>query len=88
VAVLFHPDLVPIYMWLFNLYDSDLLDTLAEGRSKVRDAKEASVVVVGADFLAGVKTEGVASMLKQVKSLHDGCFGIHFKPSPVVACVL
>jgi hypothetical protein len=62
-------------MWLFNLYDSDLLDTLAEGRSKVRDAKEASVVVVGADFLAGVKTEGVASMLKQVKSRHDGCCG-------------
>jgi hypothetical protein len=31
----------------------------------VRDAKEAAVLVVGADFLAGVKTEGVTSMLKQ-----------------------
>ena len=44
----------------------NFLETLAEGRSKVRDAKEAAVVVVGAEFLAGVKTEGVASMLKQV----------------------
>jgi hypothetical protein len=43
-------------------------ETLAEGRSKVRDAKEAAVLVVGADFLAGVKTEGVTSMLKQANS--------------------
>jgi hypothetical protein len=34
----------------------------------VRDAKEAAVLVVGADFLAGVKTEGVTSMLKQANS--------------------
>jgi hypothetical protein len=34
----------------------------------VRDAKEAAVLVVGADFLAGVKTEGVTSMLKQAKN--------------------
>jgi hypothetical protein len=34
----------------------------------VRDAKEAAVLVVGADFLTGVKTEGVTSMLKQASS--------------------
>ena len=53
-----------VYFYLF-------LETLAEGRSKVRDAKEEGVLVVGAEFLAGVKTEGVASMLKQVRNMFN-----------------
>ena len=42
-----------------------LLETLAEGRSKVKDAKSNNVPVVEKEFLAGVKTEGVVSMIKQ-----------------------
>ena len=56
--------LLAVYFYLF-------LETLAEGRSKVRDAKEEGVLVVGAEFLAGVKTEGVASMLKQVRNMFN-----------------
>ena len=41
------------------------LETLAEGRSKVKDAKSNNVPVVEKEFLAGVKTEGVVSMIKQ-----------------------
>ena len=41
------------------------LETLAEGRSKVKDAKSHNVPVITKEFLAGVKTEGVVSMIKQ-----------------------
>ena len=40
-------------------------ETLAEGRSKVKDAKKQDVPVILKEFLAGVKTEGVVSMVKQ-----------------------
>jgi len=40
-------------------------ETLAEGRSKVKDSQKYEVPVVEKDFLVGVKTEGVVSMLKQ-----------------------
>jgi len=39
-------------------------ETLAEGRSKVKDAQNHKIIVVEKSFLAGVKTEGVVSMLK------------------------
>ena len=42
-----------------------IVETLAEGRSKVKDAKANQVPVVEKEFLAGVKTEGVVSMIKQ-----------------------
>ena len=42
-----------------------VLETLEEGRSKVKDAKKQDVPVVLKDFLAGVKTEGVVSMVRQ-----------------------
>ena len=42
-----------------------VLETLAEGRSKVKDAKSHDKPVVLKDFLAGVKTEGVVSMVRQ-----------------------
>jgi len=54
-----------------NSVDKDILalisdkETLAEGRSKVKDAKSNNVPVVEKEFLAGVKTEGVVSMIKQ-----------------------
>ena len=41
------------------------LETLAEERSKVKDAKKQDVPVILKEFLAGVKTEGVVSMVKQ-----------------------
>ena len=41
-------------------------ETLKEERSKVRDAKKNGVVVVGQEFLSGIKAEGVNAMLKQV----------------------
>ena len=40
-------------------------ETLAEGRSKVKDSKKHDVPVVLREFLSGVKTEGVVSMVKQ-----------------------
>jgi len=40
-------------------------ETLAEKRSKVKDAETHKIVVVEKSFLAGVKTEGVVSMLTQ-----------------------
>jgi len=40
-------------------------ETLAEARSKVRDSKQYAVVVVGAEFIGGVKAEGVSAMLHQ-----------------------
>lgn len=40
-------------------------ETLEENRSKIRDAKSHQVAVVTKEFLAGVKTEGLVSMLKQ-----------------------
>ena len=43
-------------------------ETLKEGRSKVRDAKSDTVLVVGQEFINGVKIEGVTAMLKQVDS--------------------
>ena len=39
--------------------------TLAEGRSKVKDAKKYDVPVILKEFLAGVKMEGVVNMVKQ-----------------------
>jgi len=54
-----------------NTVDKDTLalisdkETLGEGRSKVKDAKANNVPVVEKEFLAGVKTEGVVSMIKQ-----------------------
>ena len=42
-----------------------VLETLAEGRSKVKDAQSHDVPVVLKGFLAGVKTEGVVSMVRQ-----------------------
>jgi len=39
--------------------------TLKEERSKVRDAKKHSILVVGQEFIAGIKAEGVNAMLKQ-----------------------
>ena len=41
------------------------LETLEEGRSKVKDSKTHNVPVVERGFLAGVKTEGLVSMIKQ-----------------------
>jgi len=40
-------------------------ETLEEGRSKVKDSKTHNVPVVERGFLAGVKTEGLVSMIKQ-----------------------
>ena len=51
------------------------LETLAEGRSKVRDAKKYDIPVVLKEFLAGVKTEGVVSMIKQHTISSD--WGLH-----------
>ena len=56
-----------LIIWLIDLFwfKSPFLETLAEGRSKVKDAKTNNVPVVEKEFLAGVKTEGVVSMIKQ-----------------------
>jgi len=40
-------------------------ETLAEERSKVREAKSNSILVTGEQFLSGIKQEGVYSMLTQ-----------------------
>merc|ERR1719346_839882 len=40
-------------------------ETLAEGRSKIRDAKTHQVAVVTKEFLSGVKIEGLVSMMRQ-----------------------
>ena len=40
---------------------------MKEERSKVRDAKKHSILVVGQEFIAGIKAEGVNAMLKQVQ---------------------
>jgi len=40
-------------------------DTLKENRSKVKDARKEDVPVITKEFLAGVKTEGVVSMVRQ-----------------------
>jgi len=40
-------------------------ETLAEGRSKIRDAKTHQVAVVTKEFLTGVKTEGLVTMMRQ-----------------------
>ena len=56
-----------LIIWLIDLFwfKYPFLETLAEGRSKVKDAKTNNVPVVEKEFLAGVKTEGVVSMIKQ-----------------------
>jgi len=40
-------------------------ETVKEERSKVREAKASSIVVVAKEFLEGVKAEGVSSMMRQ-----------------------
>ena len=66
-----HPDFIPILERTNSLYYVNqtvvyiLSETLAEGRSKVKDSQKYEVPVVEKDFLVGVKTEGVVSMLKQ-----------------------
>jgi len=56
---------------LSNKVTSDTLalisdkETVLAGRSKVSDAKKYNITVVDETFLAGVKTEGVISMVKQ-----------------------
>ena len=58
---------VPLYMIIsYYMWFIFCLDTLNEGRSKVREAKAACIIVVAKEFIEGVKAEGVASMIKQV----------------------
>ena len=53
------------FHYLLIYFTFIVLDTLKENRSKVKDARKEDVPVITKEFLAGVKTEGVVSMVRQ-----------------------